>query len=452
MKTKMVEIKHKGVSLKITGRTAEKNGVNYEEWTISDYTSGQRKRHVRASLEDAKVKARDVCEALATGNQMERKLILDADLRADVRKAMRLLGPLDINIEDAVRKFVDAVNILDGKADVLIAAALHWKHHGPVNSFAEKDLGKAVDEFLARKTKLSEKRKKNLSDRLTGLANQFAGRKVHEIRLMEVEDYLDRQPWSDLTRNVSLGDFKMFFRDAVKRAYTPADPTLGIDRKRGAEKNRDIGTFTPEMTKTMLTTMQPELRVPFAVWCFAGVRKSELARLDWGTLRTALSTNFLKISEEVGLKTGARDIPLEPNLRLWIVWWLNQCPQANDYLLPEKYRTQTALDDLGRVFARRAKLKWIPNAARHSYITMRLRRDKDAPAVAIAAGNSLQQIENHYFNRNPQITEEIARCYFSVVPGDSSNVVPMQPQIAADPGTAASVIGWYACQQASRQR
>ncbi len=120
---KRIEIRHKGVSVNITKHQAIKKGVEYTEYVVRDYSSGRLVRHVRAKLEEAKAKARDVAESLATGHQTERMMIVNDDLRADVRRAIKLLEPLGVDLYSATKRLVDAVAVLDGKLDDLIVAA-----------------------------------------------------------------------------------------------------------------------------------------------------------------------------------------------------------------------------------------------------------------------------------------------------------------------------------------
>ncbi len=108
---------------------------------------------------------------------------------------------------------------------------------------------------MARKGKVSDGRKRVLSERLIGLATKYIDRNTSEVSPVEIEDYLNSQPWGDLVWNVSLGDFRMFFRDCVKRGFCATDPTADIRRKRGTSKNRNIGTFSPAMVKRMLSAM-----------------------------------------------------------------------------------------------------------------------------------------------------------------------------------------------------
>lgn len=64
----------------------------------------------------------------------------------------------------------------------------------------------------------------------------------------------------------------------------------------------------------------------------------------------------------------------------------------------------------------RSGVKWVDNAPRHGYVTMRLAKGNNVQSVAKAVGNSLPQIQKHYWNRNEAITKEIADEYFGIVP------------------------------------
>ncbi len=55
---KIIEVPHKGVTVKIRELTTLKNKTRYTEYQIVDYSSGKRVRHSRATLEEAKTKAK----------------------------------------------------------------------------------------------------------------------------------------------------------------------------------------------------------------------------------------------------------------------------------------------------------------------------------------------------------------------------------------------------------
>ena len=61
---KIIAVPHKGVTIKIRELTTFKNETFYTEYQIVDYSTGKRVRHSRATLEEAKVKPREIAEAI----------------------------------------------------------------------------------------------------------------------------------------------------------------------------------------------------------------------------------------------------------------------------------------------------------------------------------------------------------------------------------------------------
>ena len=73
--------------------------------------------------------------------------------------------------------------------------------------------------------------------------------------------------------------------------------------------------------------------------------------------------------------------------------------------------------------ASRAKVKWVRNGFRHSFISYRVATLKDVPAVALECGNSPAVIFSNY---RALATEAEGRAWFGVKPeGQAANVVPM---------------------------
>jgi hypothetical protein len=88
--SKKIEVLHKGVTVKVSRFTSIKHGAKYDEFVIADYTSGKRVRHVRATEESAKAKAKEICEVLATGKQDVREW--DQSTRDDIRQALKVIA------------------------------------------------------------------------------------------------------------------------------------------------------------------------------------------------------------------------------------------------------------------------------------------------------------------------------------------------------------------------
>jgi hypothetical protein len=102
-------------------------------------------------------------------------------------------------------------------------------------------------------------------------------------------------------------------RRSIHDSAHPFNSTTDGHKSRRAERK------TVDEVKTIISRLREELVKPFAIWCFAGTNKEEMSRLTWGVPRSALTSSYIRISKEVGRKTGTRSIPLEDNLRRWIV-------------------------------------------------------------------------------------------------------------------------------------
>jgi hypothetical protein len=282
------------------------------------------------------------------------------------------------------------------------------------------------DDFMARQKHLSGRRQRALECYLGAFAEEFWGRALDNITAADLRDFIrSKKEWASAkTRNEIRNAIALLYGDAGERGNIPRNFNPAKEIKTERLKNGDAGVLLPGAVRQVLNSVEDELKVPLAVWFFAGCRKESIARLQWSTLRDALKTGYIVIRAQEDLKTGARNVPLENNLRLWITDHLNRFPQVDGPILPIHYSQGRKLDNLTRKIACRSGLKWVSNSPRHSYVTMRLAKGDNVQSVAKAAGNSLAQIQKHYWNRNEAITKDIGEEYFGVVPvGLAENTV-----------------------------
>src|SRR6266481_9064186 len=70
MKSKPIEVKAKGYTVRIFVVHSTKNGKVYESFQVADYSSGKRKLCSFAKEGDARGKALELCNAMATGREV----------------------------------------------------------------------------------------------------------------------------------------------------------------------------------------------------------------------------------------------------------------------------------------------------------------------------------------------------------------------------------------------
>ena len=70
---------------------------------------------------------------------------------------------------------------------------------------------------------------------------------------------------------------------------------------------------------------------------------------------------------------------------------------------------------------------WKRNGLRHSYISYQLALTKKVHEIAMDAGNSETIIFKNY---RELVTEEEARAWFSILPSDEANIIPISNAIS----------------------
>jgi len=411
--SKQIEpVRHKGVVVNITNCQTTKDGVVYESYQVSDYSSGKRKRWTFASPDEAKKKAKEIAVAAVTG---QHSVLTLSPYESEIRAAFEALPP-DIRLGRAAEIVRACCQIVD--PDEILVACRFWRENHLDRKFTAKRAGEAVAEYLARQGRLSQRRQETLATYLAAFSKCFAGKTLDEITTAGIRDWIDsKTSWkSPKTRNEVRCAVGLLYQDAVERGYVGKGYNPVKEIKAEKVKSGEAGVFMPEQVRQVLHNVEDELALPMALWFFGSLRKENLVRIQWPALKAALKTGFLKIAAHEDLKTGARTVALEQNMRSWIEWFLSRHPDASGLVLPPRHSENRKIDNLTRKIVCRSKVTWVDNAPRHSCISMRIARGDNVQSIAKAAGNSLSQIQKHYWNKSDEITAAIANEYFSIVP------------------------------------
>jgi site-specific recombinase XerD len=420
---KIIQFKHKGIALRISERTQTKDGVEYTDYIITDYTSGKRVRHARASLEEAKAKAEEICEALVTG----RAHILDIKLRDEIHRALEALEPTGVAIDAACFRFAEMVKIT-GSEDVLLSAARLWRERSPDKPLTPKPVKAATDEFLAhQKGRLSAQRHRATTCYLHTFTTAFAGRKLHEIEAVEIDDLTRRRNWAKKTRNEFLNCLSQVFKWAMAHHYARENPASNEVLKRERLPGSDICIFMPQEARKIMFAIKDELKPFMALWFWSGLRKTEIARLTWEQVNQGMASGSIFVQSSATKTKQCRAVPIGENLRKWLA----RHAKLTGRILPIQWQAEDELyqtyrlNDVTQYVSHKAQVDWKPNAPRHSFCTYRIKLTGDPVGVADEMGTSMAKIEKHYRNRSNAVTVETAKEWFSIVPEAAGNIVPL---------------------------
>jgi integrase len=270
-----------------------------------------------------------------------------------------------------------------------------------------------VEEAIKKLIETKEQARRNkrytsgLGNTLKNVAAVFSGKTVGEITTAELNDFLGNlrlesgEMASAGTWNTYRRDLSTLWSFAEKHGWAQATVARNTERAKGNGAAPVI--LLPEEAAALLAESEGELLAFHAIGVFAGLRPSEIRKLQWGK-----HVNFIKGFIELDAsitKTGQRRlVPILPSLRAWLE------------PISKPFGTMVItgnLDASSQAARKRAGIKWSENIMRHSFVSYRLADRQNAAEVAEEAGHSVTILRKHY---RELVTPEDAKRYFQIVP------------------------------------
>src|SRR5262249_23473969 len=158
------------------------------------------------------------------------------------------------------------------------------------------------------------------------------------------------------------------FNFAVRRGYAIDNPALKTDKAK--ECAGDIGILTVGQAARLLESSTPEVLPYIAIGLFAGLRRTEIQRLDWSEID--FESNLIEVKAEKSKTAQRRFVTMQPNLREWLL------PVRRN---KGRVTTKRSFHEHGQFDqARKAAgiIRWPHNALRHSFASYHLAAFKNA--------------------------------------------------------------------------
>ena len=157
---------------------------------------------------------------------------------------------------------------------------------------------------------------------------------------------------------------------------------------------------------------------------FAGLRPSEIHRLNWSDIELAKTRGTVNIRQSKN-RAGIRNISLSANA----VAWLRLCPQQEGPVhLPKNFRRRWE-----RLKSRAGFSKWDQDCLRHTYASVHYRLKQDAGRTRAALGHSTSETGTLFSHYRALMTEAEARRISSLTP---ASVIEAAANIISLPGHA----------------
>jgi integrase len=201
------------------------------------------------------------------------------------------------------------------------------------------------------------------------------GRMLCDVTAREVENAMNDFP--PTVFNFGLRILGGLFNFGRKRDLCATNPVEKLDRKKLPPKEVEI--YTPAQAAALLGAADPSLIPWLSAQMFAGLRASEARKMTWGDFDFA--ENFIRVRAIVSKTHRPRAIPMEANLRAWLVPFRREdsaliAPQGLNVL-----RSQL------RAAHQASGVQQIKHGPRHSYASYLLARDGSVDALLLNMGH-----------------------------------------------------------------
>jgi integrase len=420
-----VTVSEEGVSATIRKFSRIKNGKTYTSFSAEYFLLGKRKQEWRSKFEDAKTAALEACRTISRGQQVSLQLA-NGD-RLEYLRANEALNPIGVKLDVAAHEYAGAITLLGGRATIT-EACRDWLKRNAV-TLPRVTVFDAVAQLKKQAVtdKKSQRRRVQLAAVLDRLAESF-NCEVHTLTPNLFADYLAALPFAERTKANHRDVIGYFNRWLILRGYLPK----GTDWLEGVQKykKRKIGkisTYTADEMLRLIAAADDRILPLIVIGGFAGLRHSEIARLEWQDID--LAEGFIEVKSVEGTKSDEtrRIVPIKDNLKKFLLPLAKKNGKVLTHANTTKQLLKTAAqtrDTAKEIVA----IEWKHNALRHTYISARVAESGDVPRVADEAGNSPQVIRTNYLKR---IRPAAAAEWFAIAPVQPANVLSMPIQKAA---------------------
>jgi integrase len=258
----------------------------------------------------------------------------------------------------------------------------------------------------------AEKYLESLRGYLGRFCKTFGHRPVAAVTVEELDSWLRNLAYSPKSRANFRQNIGVLFGYAKQRRMITENPIEFTARPKLIDK--PPGILTPDETRALLEAagrIEPEVVPMLAIGAFAGLRDSEIHRLDWSEVK--LDRGHIEIRAAKAKSARRRLVPIQPNLADWLRPYAGRA----GYVVPDGYRGM-----VGRARKAANIADWPHNALRHSFASYRLADSQDAPRTALELGHTSPQLVFQHYRE--VVTPEDAARYWDVRPTpQAANVV-----------------------------
>jgi integrase len=298
-----------------------------------------------------------------------------------------------------------------------------------VASVKRKDVSEAAEELIAsaepltrasegQRAQVSPKYHYNRSIMLRRFASTFPGNAASDLAKEHLDAFIQTAlaGFSAKSRNHHRAAVRQFLQWCVRKDYLSATHRLGeADAMRPERANNgEIHFYTPGEFRALLEAAEGPMRAMIAIGGLAGLRTTELLRLDWADVR--------RVKGHIEVTAGKAKTRQRRLVEI--------CPALAAWLQPFRTFTTGKLCTLHEItwqqhfvkLCEKAGVERKPNGLRHAFCTYHFAAHANENLTAQQAGNSPAMVHAHY---KGLATKAEAEKWFVVKPARSANLISL---------------------------
>jgi len=328
----------------------------------------------------------------------------EGELRSLQIKARRQ-GQAGIDLSDALRAMAaECADKLRPHGKTIADATAFYLSH--LEAAQSEHVGELAEAYIRsqERNRLSPRHLRDIRSRLGRFVESFGYRPVRTIIAAEVEEWLfslgGMSPQTVVNWRAVL---HAFFRWLLKTKAIEFSPLDAVAKPKIVRDPPAI--WRVDDLQTLLSNAPSELVPALAIGAFAGLRTSEILRLDWKDVH--LGRRLIEIQAARSKSARRRLIKILPNLEAWLQPYVEESGSvfAAGW---QHYHEATAK------LVRRLGLKWPENGLRHSFASYHLAHFKDTPALSLEMGHTgPAMLFAHY---REVVSPEAAALYWEIRP------------------------------------
>jgi integrase len=256
-----------------------------------------------------------------------------------------------------------------------------------------------------RKDGRSEIYRNDLRNRLANFCRDFGSQPVAAVSSRDISNWLRSVNGSPKTRANFRQNISVLFGYAADEGMMDVNPVLRVKKPKLVDKSPEI--FSVDELSALLraaSAVAPDVVPMLAIGGFAGLRESEIKRLDWAEVN--LQRNYIEVKADKAKTAKRRIVRIQPNLAQWLASYSGL---SGGLVVPVNARKK-----LSAVRHRARLSRWSKNGLRHSFASYRLAATNDAATVAAELGHSTSQML--YSTYRELVLPEEAERYWKIVP------------------------------------